>query len=94
MDTAPMIACRPVDTSQLPDIPELPPRAYTGSIPGNCTLCDQPIYIGPRAQMVLQADPSTPTYCYLCAATIVNIGRTMGADDPLYVNMGNPEFGT
>jgi hypothetical protein len=62
------------------------PAKYPGSIAAPCTGCADPVWVGPRLQQALAANPAMRLLCYLCAvqepgyenATEIDLGNTAG----------------
>lgn len=68
-----IIACMPVDRSQLPEIPEVDAIVITDLYTlKECHQCGQSIWVGPRQKEAWEkAHISTALLCFLCAADFV-----------------------
>lgn len=83
-----VIACRFVSDALMADIaklvgPELPKLdVYPGSIVGKCSSCGREVWIGPRQQDLVKAQPTAEVMCMLCAAFLNRRWwKTMVEDD-------------
>lgn len=62
------------------------PMRYPDSIAAPCTECEVPVWVGPRLQQALAANPAMRLLCYLCAvqepgfenATEIDLGNITG----------------
>lgn len=90
-EVAEVFACRPVDFSELlalaPTLPETP--VHPGSIRGECEVCEEAVWIGPRQQQ--RQKGGGVVVCFLCAIKAIRAAN--GMDVPVTLRgLGNSDW--
>jgi hypothetical protein len=76
MSVIKMLACIPVDTSDLPVVDEPIPVPTDLYIKDDCDRCGRGIWVGPRQERQRRQEPDTLALCYLCAVEAANMCTT------------------
>jgi hypothetical protein len=76
-DVRSVIACVPVDRSELPQIPELDAIVVTDLYTlTTCQACGQDVWIGPRSLGQYQGDPAAfLVLCYMCTFRLPEVSQ-------------------
>lgn len=87
MNTPKVLACVPQSEEiqkKIEALSGITCRPYAGSVLGTCQLCGTGIWLGPRQQILVAAEPAVSMVCFPCASLFARTGSPVK-------DLGNPE---